>query len=457
VRSLAAADTGASRSRPFALPAGVSPGAVVLAVTLPLVFLHLRFQPAVVVGAVTFKLSDAAVLATAVAAAWAAARRGLAPLRPGIPVWITGVALFLWIGAAVLYPLASSTAYAWKTHLVTAGEFAEYALLAPAVPLLVRRRGDALVTLGSLVAWTVVAAVVGVVQFAGWNIVDGWGQARREPSFLGPQDFAAVSGMTLGLGLVALLWGARGRLRTGAWVALVAGLVGFILGGATSGLIGLVPAVAVAIAVTVRRGIAQRAALVCAVAVTAVSAIGVVALRSGDFGQFFSLLGMKKSSPAATKNIETYPQRTLLAYIGFRIWLDHPIVGAGFEASKEPATFMPALPAAHRRFPHVAAIAFPGPDRIYGVQDLYIQVLADLGIVGFGLLVALFGAGLWPAFTTSLRGPPTSAFPALLGVVWILLALGFLTGQGIIAGIPLDAVTWLGFGAAVTRLGAEAW
>jgi len=60
-------------------------------------------------------------------AAAAVGRRGLAPLRPGIPVWATGVALFLWIGAAVFYPLLSSRAYPWHTHLVTAGELAEYA------------------------------------------------------------------------------------------------------------------------------------------------------------------------------------------------------------------------------------------------------------------------------------------------------------------------------------------
>jgi hypothetical protein len=50
-----------------------------------------------------------------------------------------------------------------------------------------------------------------------------------------------------------------------------------------------------------------------------------------------------------------------------------------------------------------------------------------------------------------LRGPPGEGFAALLGVVWLVLSLGFLTAQGIIAGIPLDAVMWLGFGAAVTR------
>ena len=188
--------------------------------------------------------------------------------------------------------------------------------------------------------------------------------------------------MTIGVGIVALLWGARGRLRTGARVALVSGVVGFAIAGATSGVIGLVPAAAVAIAVSARRGLLQRGVLAAVVAATVLASLGVVVYRSGDYGQFFSFLGVKHASAAASKNIETYPQHTLLAYIGLRIWLHHPIVGAGFEASKDYATFSRELPAAHARFPHVAPSAFPGKTRIYGVQDLYVQTLADLGVVG---------------------------------------------------------------------------
>jgi hypothetical protein len=453
VRSLAAALNGAPRGRRIALPADVTPGAVVLAATLPVVFLHIRFQPAVVLGPVTFKLSDALVLLTALAAASVAVRRGLAPLRPGIPVWVTAAAFLVWIGAAVFYPLLSSRAYAWKTHLVTAGEFGEYALLAPAVPLLVRRRPDALLTLGMLVGWSVAATVVGFLQWTGWNIAAGWGQGHREPSFLGTQDFAAFSGMTLGVGLVSLLWGARGRLRTGAWVALVSGVVGFMLGGATSGAIGLVPAAAIAVGVAFRRGLVRRNTLAAAVGATLLATLGVVVYRSGDFGQFFSFLGVRHTSASAARNIETYPQHTVLAYIGLRIWLHHPVAGAGFEASTEPSTFGRELPAAHARFPHVAAAAFPTAKRVYGVQDLYVQVLADLGVVGLTLLAALFVAGLWPAFAFALRAPASAAFPAVLGVFWLVLSLGLWTAQGLIAGIPLDALTWLGFGAAVTRHG----
>lgn len=430
------------------VPRDVSVGALVLAATIPIVFLHVRYQPSVVVGPATVKLSDVMVLLTALAAAAAVRSHGLAPLRAGRPVWIGEILFLLWIGIATLYP---SQAYPFKTHAVTAGEFAEYALLAPAVPLLVRRRADALLVLGTLVAWSVAATVVGALQWSGWEIAAGWGQGQREPSFLGTQDFAAFSGMVLGLGIVSLLWGVRDRLRTGAWIAVVSGIVGFAIGGATSGVIGLLPATAIAIFVAVRRGLVGRAALVAAVAATAVASLGVIVYRSGDYGQFFKFLGVRHTSASATKNIQSYPQHTLLAYIGLRIWLHHPVIGAGFEASNDYATYGRELPPAHRHFPDVAPSAFPTATRSYGVQDLYVQVLADLGIVGLILLAALFVAGVWPAFLAALRAPPAAAFAALLGVFWLVLSLGFWTAQGMIAGIPLEALTWLAFGTAVLR------
>jgi O-Antigen ligase len=454
MRSLDAAPVRAPRGRSLALPHGVSLGGLVFAATLPIVFLHIDYQPAVSLpfGA-TFKLSDAMVLLTALTAAAAAARGGLPRLRPGLPVWVTGALLLAWIVAATFYPLASSRAYAWKTHLVTAGEFCEYALLAPAVPLLLRRRADALLAAGTLVAWSVAATVVGLAQWIGWSGLGGWGRGLRQPSFLGTHDFAALAGMTLGLGLVALLWGVRGPvLRRGAWVAVVTGVVAFVLGGATAGVVGLVPATVLAAGIAVRRHRpAARRTLAAALAATAIAAVGVVALRAGDFDQFFRFLGAKQAQSSTTKNIQTYSQRTLLAYIGARIWLHHPALGVGWQGSSEPSAFARELPAAHRRFPHVAQIAFPSAQRRYGVQVLYVQVLADLGIVGGVLLLALAGAGLLAGVRGALHSEPLPAFAATVGLFWLVLALGLWTAQGLIAGLPLDALTWLAFGLVAVR------
>ncbi len=425
-----------------------SAGAVLLAAALPVVFLHVNYQPSFPVGTATVKLSDLAILSVALAALAAAARTGVGPLRAGFPVWIAGLLFLGWIVLACFYPLASARSYPWHTHLVTAGEFCLYALLAPALVLLVRRRDDALLVAGSLVGWSAIATAIGIVQWAGWHGLAGWGRGRRQPSFLGPHDFASLSGMVLGLGLVALLFRLEGRwVRRGAWLAVVSGAIGFVIGGASAGVVGLVPAALAAAAVAWRRGLLARRTLVATLAATAVASAGVLVLRAGDFDQFFRFLGVSKAAPT-NANIQTYSQRTLLAYIGLRIWIHHPLVGVGWEGSGDPAAFEPELPAAHARFPHVAPLAFPAPQHSYGVQILYVQVLADLGVVGGVLLVALFVAGLWVAGRAALRAPPAWALAATLGLFWLLLVLGLWSAEGLVAGIPLDAVTWLAFGAA---------
>ena len=279
------------------------------------------------------------------------------------------------------------------------------------MPLLLRRRADALLAAGTLLAWTLAATAVGVVQWAGWSGLTGWGRGHRQPSFLGPHDFAALAALTLTLGIV-----------------------------------GLVPAAAAALFVASRRGLLSRRTLVGTAVATGVACLGVIMLRAGDFDQFFRFLGVRGSQAKTSANIQTYSQRTVLAYIGARIWVHHPIVGVGWGGSSDPAAFVPELPAAHARFPHVARVAFPAPQHAYGVQNLYLQVLADLGVVGFVLLTGLFGAAIVVAGRTALRGPPMSAFGATLGLSWLLLAAGLWTALGLVAGIPLAAATWLAFG-----------
>jgi len=441
---------------PLSLSRRFTLGGIVFAATLPILFLHVDYQPAVSLHAggtsANVKLSDVMVLLTVLAAAATAARRGLAPLRRGRPIWLTEGALLAWIVAAVFYPLASTRAYPWRTHIVTAGEFGEYMLLAPAAVLLLRRRADAWLAGGVLVVWTIAATAVGIAQWAGWSGLHGWGAGHRQPSFLGTHDFASLSAMTLGAGIVALLWHVTEKpLRIGAWVALVTGVVGFVLGGATAGIVGLVPAGIVAAAIAAKRGLVSRRALVATGAATAIASLGVLALRAGDFNQFLRFVGAEHRQSSTTANIQTYSQRTLLAYIGLRIWLHHPVIGVGWQGSSDPSSFERELPAAHRRFPHVAQIAFPSAQHPYGVQILYVQALADLGVIGFLLLVAVFAAGVAVALRRAVREPPDIAFAVTLAAFWIVLSLGLWSAEGLVAGIPLDALTWLGFGLAAAH------
>jgi O-antigen ligase len=431
-----------------------SAGALVLAAAIPILFLHVHYQPGfgIGVGSTTIDayLSDFAVLAVALAALHRGLRDGFAPLSHGRWIWVAGACFFAWVAAAVVYGHLHDASYAWRTHGVTAAKFAEYALLAPAVPLLIRRAADVLLPLWSLVLWSCFATGVGVAQFFGAAIFFTGTVGRRQASFLSSGDFAALSTAVLLVGVAAV---ALPRLRLGRALgatAVVSGAIGTIVAGSIASVLGLATAVvALLVVLLLRREIDMRRLAVLAAAGVVVLA-GTVAIRGSDLDAFARFLGASPSSQTEPPSkIQTYAHRTLLVWFGFEIWKDSPVIGVGWEGSAEPANFMPHVPAAHARFPDEAPLAFPAPDRQYGVQNVWVEALADLGVVGFALWTALFAAGLWlSARSAIVRGSGT----ALLGLAWLALLVWLWTGQGFVAGIPLDALTWLAFGVAATRI-----
>lgn len=432
-----------------------SPGAVVLAAAQPFLFLHFGFQPALSVGlgsaTATAYLSDFAVLAVVLAAVGSAARNGIGVLRPGRAVWLAGGLFLLWVVASVGYGRLLSSSYPATTHAVSAAKFLEYALVAPSVPLLVRTFADWVALLWSLTLWSATATVVGLAQFLGADLAHPGPVGQRQPSFLGELDFSALSVAVLVIGIVALLAPRRELSRPLAATALVSGAVGLVVGGAVAAVIGLVTAlVALGIVLAARRTLPVRR-LAAVAGVAAVVVLGAVALRAKDIQAFARFVGSSPATQTRAAHVQTYSQRTLLTWIGFEIWKRHPLLGVGWQGSNEPADFEPVLPAARRRFPALAAIAFPGPSpsRRYGVQDAWVQTLADLGIVGFVLWVALFASAAWPAARSALRtggAVPLLALGGIGALVWLWAS------DNLVAGIPLDALTALLFGMAALRL-----
>lgn len=424
----------------------MSPGALVLAVAIPILFLHVHYQPGVAIhlGSTTVDayLSDFAVLAVVAAAVAAGVRDGFAPLARGRVLWLVAALFFCWVAFEIVHGRSTTAAYEWQRHLVTGAKFGEYALLAPAAVLLVRTRRDLLVVLWSLALWAAVAAVVGVVQFFGADILLASRPGRRQAAFLSTADFAALAVAVLLVGLVALTT-PRARLgRALTIVAIAGGAVGAVVAGAMASILGLAAGlVALAAVLLARRELELRRALAALAVVLAVVA-GAVAIRGNDLENFARFLGAPAHADRTT-HIETYAHRTLLSWIGYRIWVDHRLLGVGWEGSAEPAVFGPYLPAAHRRFANEAPLAFPSETRRYGVQNSWVQALADLGVPGLVLWLGIFAAGAVLALRGALR---RRAPAALVGLCWIGLLLGLWTGQGFVAGIPLDVVTWLGLG-----------
>jgi len=326
----------------------------VVALCLPVIFLHVRYQPgfAIRVGSTSANayLSDFAVAGVAVAGFVAGVRKGFARLRHARWVWGATVAFLLWTFAGLAIGRHVSSAYPAYTHAATAAKFTEYALLAPALPLVLRTVADLATVLWSLTAWSVVASAVGVVQFLGASILLHGRLGGRQGSFLSDADFSALSGAVLLIGLVAFArTGTLGRRL--AVLATATGAVGLVLGGAIAGILGLATAVVVIAAVLIARDELPRRTALAALVVAVVAGVGVVALRGGDIASFARFAGISSGGSKRERTVQTYAHRTLLAWIGLHIWRDHPVLGAGWEAAGDPDIFVPYLPAAHRHFP----------------------------------------------------------------------------------------------------------
>ena len=426
-------------------------GTIVLAIAVPVIFLHVRYQPKVHVGlgstSAGIELSDLAVLAVALAALERGLREGFGRLRAARAVWIAAALFLAMVVAATIYPLARAADYHFLTHAVTTAKFVEYAVLALAVPLLLRTRRELEILLWTFALWSTAATGWGLLQFAGLvSEFEGKRPLQREPSFLGIHDLAALSGGTLAIALALLALGpASSQERLLACIAGPSGAIGLVLSGAFAGAIGITLAAIAALAIAQSVGRLDKRKGLAVAAIAAAAGVGVFLMRGGDVENFARFVGIGHKH-ANERNVESSVHRSLLAYIGVRIFADHPIVGVGWQGSEEYDNYAPYLADAHRRFPGENPRAFPSPQHAWGVQNAYLQTLTDMGVVGFALLVALFVSGLIVGVRAARRAPPELAVPALAGILWLLVAAGVWNGLGLVAGIPLDALTWLSFG-----------
>ena len=426
-------------------------GALLLAFAIPFLFLHEKYQLEVTIDlgstSVEVRLSDLAVLVVVVAAAVFAVRQGTSRLGPGRILWIPGTALLLWLAFQALRPDSVDDAL-FEDHLVSYAKLVEYALLAVAVPLLIRRTGDLTIVLGSLVLWSAIASAVALAQFFGLDVFDAWNAGWRQPSLLGHHDLAALSAVSAALAATGILC-LRTRLPASAlWsTALVAGALGLMLAGSVAAAGGFaLGALALAIAARGRFEPSPRRFLAVLALVLVVGG-GVTAIRADSLEQFVRFLGVRGDE--RPQGVETYSQRTVLAYIGLRIWEDSPVVGVGWQRSGREDVFEPYLEDARERFPDVVDFAFPAESREWGVQNLYVQMLADAGIVGLLLLLAVGVSGIVLAWRTVIHAPNPWATGVGLVVICALLTLaGEWASLGIVAGIPLQAATCLLLGLA---------
>ncbi len=426
-------------------------GALVLAGSIPFLFLHERYQPDLSVGAgtttVDIRLSDLAVLVVVAFAAAAAARTGVSHLRAARALWISGGALLVWLAFQTFRPVSLDDAR-FDEHLVSFLKLVEYSLLAVAVPLLVRRASDLTIVLGGLVLWAGVAVGVALLQFFGVDIFGAWNPGWRQPSFLTHHDLAGLSAVALSLATAGI---ASRRQELPARplfpVALGAGVLGLVVAGSLAAAGGLALGVAVLWLAARRRFAPNWRHVLALLSVVAVVAGGVTAVRGDALEDFLRFIGVRGDNPPA--GVETYSQRTVLAYIGLRIAEDNPVVGVGWQRSSRPEVFEEYVDDARRRFPDVVDLAFPAEGREWGVQNLYVQMLADAGVIGLVLLLLVGGSALILAWRAAIRAPtPWAVGSGLLVVCAVITLAGEWASLGIVAGIPLQAASCVLFGLA---------
>jgi len=413
------------------------------AAAVPLLFLHRKYQAHASLGPIDIFGSDIAIAVVVVAALIIGARLGWAPLSRPRALWLAAAALLALFVISCFWSPPDQT----EKHLITAAKYIEYALLAPALVLLLRRRIDVERLLLVLVGWSAAATGWGALQFLGLvNEFEGKRPDQREVSFLGIEDFAALSGAALVIALVGIALGERRRIMV---VGGVAGALGVALAASLLALAGVaLAAIGIALAARRARTLTIRRALSMGL-IAAVAAAGVYGLRAGDVTSFFGFLKTGTPGAPSTAGVQTGSQRVMLSYLGLRMWEDHPLLGVGFERSFDH--YGPYLAAAKKRFPAQNPFAFPTPKHEWGVQNTWVQLLADVGLVGFVLGVLTFAAGLFMAF----RAPPELRFYGLVAAGWILVTVGSLNGTGIVAGLPLDALVWIGLGLGATVGGLE--
>ena len=90
--------------------------------------------------------------------------------------------------------------------------------------------------------------------------------------------------------------------------------------------------------------------------------------RAGEINQFLRFVGIGRAQDEQN-GVQSYVQRTLLVYIGWRIFEDNPVGGAGWQASTEYRVYGPYEPPNGARFNDSKLLLDPYAKAVAGKID----------------------------------------------------------------------------------------
>jgi O-antigen ligase len=209
----------------------------------------------------------------------------------------------------------------------------------------------------------------------------------------GPEALAARSGGVIGIGPLGLVSGLlilyafieRDRnVWSMTWIlSLTAGVLGLYLAKTATAIFAVAVTSAAYFAVMRSRRFDLLTWTVVGTVMLTVAAMAIFSFRQGD------VIGVADLSGGS------FAERLMIAYAGLQIFLDSPVVGVGWQATTSEAiiTSPHLLTAVTGSFPHLESEMF-FVKAATSLHNMYIQFLAELGVIGFALFV-------WAAFRTA--------------------------------------------------------
>lgn len=295
--------------------------------------------------------------------------QGVLPARRSVPFGQTAAILLLVYSGLTLWKIEISNPSGFETSLVSWLRLVQTAAIAWMTANALGTRRDVRLLLTAIA----IGGVVAVVQ----GLADGGALlSQRYAGTLGPNALGLVSGLVIVIsvfGLTRASWVFRAGL-------VAAGVLGLLMAISVASFVATGIALALGAALRPGQGSAQGAIRAgVSIAVAAVLVLGLVQTLRPE-----TLPGSDRFATGSAA------QRLVVGTAGLEIFSNNPVIGVGWRGSDNPELMSSREIAneVRKRFPNISPEFYPDVTPTT-VHNTYIQVLADLGIIGFALFAGV--------------------------------------------------------------------